>query len=125
MIELRPPMARFDHDEAEDPATEHNFRLTFQFGEYATVRDVSIGGDCVGFANLEAAVMNLCEELPVNGCGDPYLVLRNPAGEEFVVEERLDGVGEINEDTLMQFLVSAEITGLVPSPNAALQPGGG
>lgn len=108
------PIQLIDPNEARNLDTEHVFHLTFQNWERSVVIETRTGGNCQGFENLDGAISNVYEALPENAHGYPYLVLNGPNGGSSIVDDNSMGTGPLDEDTLKDLLVSAQIVALVP-----------
>lgn len=90
------------------------FRLTFMSWDYQVTLEATVGGNCHGFDNISAAVGQAYEELPVDMFGVPFLTMKRADGDELHVGDEEDR----DERWLMDLLVHAEITSIVPEVRA-------
>ncbi len=88
--------------------------MTFMCWGYSLTVEATVGGNCSGMANLDAALMQIHSKLPEDTWGTPYIVLLDKAGDELQCGDE-DGRGD---DWLMDMLVSASVISIEPDAPA-------
>lgn len=84
--------------------------MTFMCWNYSTTIKATVGGNCVGLSNLDAALSQVYENLPEDIWKTPYLILRNANGEELEV-----GDDEARDTRWLEtLLVSAHLEAVEP-----------
>ena len=107
---------QYDPNEARNMETYNRVRLTFQQWNYKAVFEVDMGGDVPGLSNLSGIIDNvLCTEelVPVDEDGVSCITLRDPDGNTLEIDDH-SNEKPLDEDTLMDMLVSAELIAVVP-----------
>lgn len=84
--------------------------MTFMCWNYSATIKATVGGNCVGLSNLDAALSHVYENLPEDIWKTPYLLLRNANGEQLEVGD------DEGRDTrwLETMLVSARLETVEP-----------
>ena len=86
-------------------------RLVFGAWDYRAVRNVTVGGNCSGLTNIEAAIESLFDDLYDERPSLPQLVMERENGEKLICEDDENR----EEDWLKDMLVSAEIVAATPT----------
>jgi hypothetical protein len=87
-------------------------RLTFGMWQYRKTIETDVGGNCTGLTVIDCAVENVCEALPENRYGSPYLVMEAPDNPEETLQCEDDE--DRGEDWLKDMLIAAEIIAIRP-----------
>lgn len=81
------------------------FKLTFRCWGYAAQHEVTVGGNCLAFDNLDCALGNLYDNLPLSRQDVPQLLLTDEKGDTLLCEDD----EEQQTDWLAEMLVCAEL----------------
>lgn len=103
-------LENYDPNEAERLDTVHVIELVFQYDAYTATETAEVGGNCLGFENIETAIDVVYGRLPEREySGHPYaichIVLTDKDGNTLEVEDDY----AVGEPFLKELLVSARI----------------
>jgi hypothetical protein len=89
---------------------QQHVEVTFKMWTYSATRTVTVGGNCLGFTVLEAAVSQIYDDLRSKGGDMATIILTDPAGKEMEAQDDEDK----EDEWLKAMVVSLRIVAYDP-----------